>query len=211
MSTPRHRPRQQRSRFTFEAILDAAARLFERDGYAATTTNKVAELAGVSIGTLYHYVPNKDALLHALVERHIGQGMAALTRVAEELRRTGPPLEETVRALIEGVVGLHAAEPRMHRLLFDQAPRTPEGITSLRALEASLAAEIEYHLRRLGAGGTDPGLTAFLLVQGVEAQVHGVVLEPPHGRSAETCVRAIVDLWVNALRAISDQPVTKDS
>ncbi|XVQ09353.1 TetR/AcrR family transcriptional regulator [Spirillospora sp. CA-255316] len=210
MSTPRHRPRQQRSRFTFEAILDAAARLFERDGYAATTTNKVAELAGVSIGTLYHYVPNKDALLYALAERHIGQGMATLTEVAEELRRAEPPLEETVRALIEGVVGLHAAEPRMHRLLFDQTPRTPEGIRSLRALEESLAAEIEYHLRRLGVGGTDPGLMAFLLVQGVEAQLHGVVLQPPQGRSVEACVCAVVDLWVNALRITPDQPVIKD-
>ena len=66
MSTPRKTPRQQRSEFTFDAILDSAARLFQQHGYAATTTNRVAELAGVSIGTLYHYVPNKDALLYAL-------------------------------------------------------------------------------------------------------------------------------------------------
>jgi hypothetical protein len=50
MSTPRKTPRQQRSEFTFDAILDAAARLFQQYGYAATTTNKVAALAGVSIG-----------------------------------------------------------------------------------------------------------------------------------------------------------------
>ncbi|MGI5171593.1 TetR/AcrR family transcriptional regulator [Spirillospora sp. CA-253888] len=200
MSTPRHRPRQQRSRFTFEAILDAAARLFERDGYAATTTNKVAELAGVSIGTLYHYVPNKDALLYALAERHIGQGMTALAEVFAELRRTRPPLEDTVRTLIKGTVDLHSAEPRLHRLLFDQTPRTPEGVQGLRALEESLAAEVEHHLRRLGAGGADPGLTALLLVQGVEAQVHGAVLEPPAGRSTDACVNAITELWIRALR-----------
>ncbi|WP_067827830.1 TetR/AcrR family transcriptional regulator [Actinomadura kijaniata] len=200
MSTPRHRPRQQRSRFTFDAILDAAARLFERDGYAATTTNKVAELAGVSIGTLYHYVPNKDALLYALAERHIGAGMAALSEVFDGLRRTEPPLEDTVRTLVGAVAALHGAEPRMHRLLFDQAPRTPEGVGRLRALEESLAAEVEYHLRRLGVGGPDPGLTALLLVQAVEAQVHGAVLRPPAGRSTDTCVTAVTELWINALR-----------
>ena len=71
MSTPRKRPRQQRSQATWAAILDAATQLFQRLGYAGTTTNRVAELAGVSIGSLYQYFPDKDALLLALAERHI--------------------------------------------------------------------------------------------------------------------------------------------
>lgn len=206
MSTPRNRPRQQRSQFTFEAILDAAARLFERDGYAGTTTNKVAELAGVSVGTLYHYVPNKDALLYALAERHISQSITALAEVFKTLDRTRPPLPETVRTLITAVVNLHSAAPHLHRLLFDQSPRTPDGMRALRALEDSLAAQVAQHLRRLGVGGPDPDLTALFLVQGVEAQVHGAVLQPTTGRSTADRITALTDLWTRALSTSPPKP-----
>ncbi|MFF2551698.1 TetR/AcrR family transcriptional regulator [Nocardia sp. NPDC058058] len=198
MSTPRKTPRQQRSEFTFEAILDAAARLFHRHGYAGTTTNKVAELAEVSIGTLYHYVPNKDALLYALAERHLRQGVHSLADVVASLRADEPPLDETVRRLVTAFVDLHTAQPQLHRLLWDQSPRTPEGIDQLRQLERALADEVEYHLRRLEVGGADPGLTALLAVQAVEAQIHGTVLAPPGGRTTEECVAAVIDNCVGS-------------
>ncbi|WP_455132351.1 TetR/AcrR family transcriptional regulator, partial [Microbacterium aurum] len=139
MTTPRKRPRQQRSEFTFEAILDAAARPFHAHGYAGTTTNKVAELAGVSIGTLYHYVPNKDALLYALAERHLGAGVETLLAEAAALRADAPPLAETIRRLLTAVARLHTAQPRMHRLLYDLTPRTVHGAARLRQAEQALA------------------------------------------------------------------------
>lgn len=199
MSTPRKTPRQQRSEFTFGAILDAAARLFQEHGYAGTTTNKVAELAGVSIGTLYHYVPDKDALLYALAERHIRHSAEALSAVAQRLRTEQPPLAETVRHLIGAVAQLHRRQPEMHRLLFDRAPRTAAGVQQLRMLEQMIASEVEYHLRRLGTGGDAPALTALLLVQGVEAQIHGAVLDPPPGHTTDDCVETVADLWTRAL------------
>jgi AcrR family transcriptional regulator len=204
MSTPRKTPRQQRSEFTFDAILDAAARLFQQYGYAATTTNKVAELAGVSIGTLYHYVPNKDALLYALAERHLAHGMQVLLTEATSLRTAEPPLDETLRRMIEAVARLHSVQPQMHRLLYDQAPRTPEGVQRLRQFEQLLAHELEHHLHRLGVGRTDPALTALLLVQAVEAQVHGAVLSPPAGRTTDECIEAVIDFWIRSLSQASD-------
>lgn len=199
MSTPRKTPRQQRSEFTFGAILDAAARLFQEHGYSGTTTNKIAELAGVSIGTLYHYVPDKDALLYALAERHIRESAEVLSAVAEQLRAERPPLADTVRRLVGAVAELHRRQPEMHRLLFDRAPRTAEGVQQLRLLEQTIADEVEYQLRRLGAGGDAPALTALLLVQGVEAQIHGTVLGPPPGYTVDDCVTAVADLWIRAL------------
>ena len=68
---PRKRPRQRRSTETVARMLDAAARIYDERGYRATTTNNVAEEAGVSIGSLYQYFPNKDALLVALADRHL--------------------------------------------------------------------------------------------------------------------------------------------
>lgn len=66
---PRKSPLQSRARVTVEAILEGAAHILERDGVAGYNTNAVAERAGVSIGSLYQYFPNKDALTAALVDR----------------------------------------------------------------------------------------------------------------------------------------------
>jgi AcrR family transcriptional regulator len=78
----RRRPSQRRSQVTVTAILDAAARVFEERGFEAGTTNFVAERAGVSIGSLYEYFPNKDAMVVALVELHAKR--PALHRILDD-------------------------------------------------------------------------------------------------------------------------------
>src|SRR5262245_57051675 len=88
---PRRSPVPRRSRNTVAAILDAAARIFAKHGYARGTTNRIAERAGVSIGSLYEYFPSKDAILIALTEAHIAeaQGMLRETTGRSEERRVG--------------------------------------------------------------------------------------------------------------------------
>ncbi len=66
---PRKQPRQARAQHTVTAIIEASARILEEQGHGGFTTNAVAELAGTSIGTLYQYFPDKDALLGALIAR----------------------------------------------------------------------------------------------------------------------------------------------
>lgn len=97
--------------------------------------------------------------------------------------------------LITSVADLHRAQPQMHRLLFEQSPRTPECLARLRELEQRLAAEIAYHLRRLGVGGPDPDLHALLFVQAVEAQVHRAFLDPPEGRTTDQCLAVVIAFW----------------
>jgi AcrR family transcriptional regulator len=77
----RRRPRQVRSHITVTALLDATARLLLTRGYAATSTNLVAEVAGVGIGSLYEYFPNKESLVAALIEREVEARLAALEPV----------------------------------------------------------------------------------------------------------------------------------
>ena len=88
--SPRKAPRQARSQATVKAILDAAARVLVERGYAATTTNLVAERAGVSVGSLYQYFPNKDALIAALHDRHAREMNEVIDRTLE---RSGEPQE----------------------------------------------------------------------------------------------------------------------
>lgn len=86
MSTlePRKVPRQRRSKATVEAILDACAEAVERLGYHRLTTHAVADRAGVSVGTLYQYFPNKDAVAGALAVRALERLLAAMRQALAE-------------------------------------------------------------------------------------------------------------------------------
>jgi AcrR family transcriptional regulator len=72
-SRDRREPKQRRARQTVEAVLDAVVRILKREGVNAVTTNRIAEVAGVSIGSVYQYFPDKRAIFVALHERHIEQ------------------------------------------------------------------------------------------------------------------------------------------
>src|SRR5215472_4075761 len=67
----RRRPKQRRAQQTVDAVLDAVVRLLKRQGVGAVTTNRIAEVAGVSIGSVYQYFPDKAAIFAALHQRHI--------------------------------------------------------------------------------------------------------------------------------------------
>ena len=73
---PRKEPGQERARFTFDAILEAAARILRTEGPGHLTTNRIADVAGVSVGSLYQYFPNKDAILGRLVELELERDLA---------------------------------------------------------------------------------------------------------------------------------------
>ena len=97
--TVRRRPRQARSRGTVETLLEAATRVFRREGWKATT-NRIAIEAGVSVGSLYEYFPNKQALLEALAERHLQVAEALVAEAIEQPRSLGELLEALQRAVL---------------------------------------------------------------------------------------------------------------
>lgn len=194
---PRRRPRQARSRQTVEFVLEAAAQVFAARGYAGATTNHIAERAGVSVGTLYQYYPNKDAVLLALAERHLEESGARLAEVAAGLRAARPGLEELVRALVAAAVELNT-DP-VHAVLFDDSPRTPELADRLRSLRRAVTSEVANHLGRMARGGAHPGLVAEYLVLAVDAGVHDVVIRRPAGVERETAVAELVALCVRAV------------
>lgn len=171
--------------------MEAAAQVFEQEGYGATT-NRIAERAGYSIGTLYQYFPNKRALLHALAERHVRATRDRFRELFVRLRSRSPTWEETVGRMCELLVAEHRRRPRLHALSHRYAPRTPEGVAELDAFFAEVTEEVTWHLRRCGLGGPDPNRTAALLLHTADAQLHGVLLGEED--AARTLARALTAL-----------------
>jgi AcrR family transcriptional regulator len=157
-----------------DVVLEAAAQMFDREGLK-TTTNRIAGRAGVSIGSLYQYFPNKQALLYALAERHVRQVRSRLDVVFAQLRSREPPFDETMRLMLEEVVALHRDRPGLHRLMHRLGPRHPAELAAVQDLEDHLAGEVAHHLRRCGRGGDDPVATAQMLVHAVDAHLHRVM------------------------------------
>lgn len=117
-TVPRKKPRQERSRATVEAILEAAAHILVSHGFEATTTRQVAERAGVSIGSLYQYFPSKEALITALVERQVQRVLEVCT---EALQAQGPrPPREVVHDVALGLMKAYAVNPRLHQVLISE-------------------------------------------------------------------------------------------
>lgn len=176
VSEPRKTPRQRRSRETYERILDEAARIFDALGYAGTTTNHVAEAAGVSIGSLYQYFPNKDAILFALAQRHLGEGASVVAETMAATREGAAPVE-VVRRVIEAVVELHRVNPRVHHLLFERVPQSPELRKLFGEVEAGTVALVEAGLQRFFVDAETARRRAPIVVTAVEAIVHRSVLD----------------------------------
>ncbi|WP_332874713.1 TetR/AcrR family transcriptional regulator [Lentzea terrae] len=120
---PRRKPRQVRAELTRDRILTAAAHIFAEHGYAAGTTNRIAERARVSIGSLYQYFPNKDAILAELVIRHIDRGVWTQ---ADRLDLSPGTLEAAVRALVRDAIDNHRDDPQLLQIMVQEAQFSQE-------------------------------------------------------------------------------------
>ncbi|MDG4664021.1 TetR/AcrR family transcriptional regulator [Mycobacterium sp. 236(2023)] len=155
-------------------LVEAAAQVFSREGVTATT-NRIADRAGLSIGTLYQYFPDKLALLRAVAERHVRDADGRLTPMFAQLRDEAPPFERTMRLFLEALVDLHADQPGLHALLHRLVQPTLEQLDEMRGFEDRICDEVAFHLKRCDRGGDDLELTARTLVHTIDAQLHRVL------------------------------------
>lgn len=189
--SPRKSPRQARSQATVTAILDAAARVLVERGYAATNTNVVAELAGVSVGSLYQYFPNKDALIAALHERHAREMNQVVERSLADSEGLG--FEAALSLLLEGIVEAHRVEAGLHRVLETQLAGL-DVLDDHVETEAKISAQIRTLLARYPdeIRVPDQRLAVYLLMHSLHGLVHAVVFERPHGVSIKQATREMV-------------------
>lgn len=114
----RKEPRQERSRATVDAVIHAAARILSDHGWAGFTTNRVAETAGVSIGSLYQYFPDKISIVEAVRHRHLEDCLSIMKNVSQKRQSLAKFVEE----LVAGMIAVHSIHPGLHKVLLDDAP-----------------------------------------------------------------------------------------
>src|SRR6266702_1839238 len=181
---PRKHASQERSRATVDALIEATTRILVREGFDRASTNRIAEVAGVSVGSLYQYYHGKEALVAAVIDRHNQDIMrvvrAALAEVASQ------PVEKAVRRLVAVAIEAHRIDPKLHRVLAEQIPRTGrlENVEAFnRETYALFRAYLEGHSDELRM--VDLGLAAFVCATTIEALMHRAVLHHPEILSDE--------------------------
>ncbi|WP_341312023.1 TetR/AcrR family transcriptional regulator [Paraburkholderia sp. IMGN_8] len=191
LTKPRKHASQERSRATVDALIEATARILVRDGFDKASTNRIAEKAGVSVGSLYQYFPSKEALVAAVVERHNQELMEVVRAALAEVAVL--PMEQAVRKLVAAAIQAHRIDPGLHRVLAEQIPRTGRpGNTEVlnRETYALFRAYLEAHCDEFRE--VDLGLATFVCVTSIEALTHTAVLDHSESLSDEA-FEALVD------------------
>jgi AcrR family transcriptional regulator len=182
---------QERSRATVEALVEATARVLVSDGFDKASTNRIAEVAGVSVGSLYQYFPSKEALVFAVAERHHRDIMQVVGRALAEVDSL--PVEEAVRKLVAVAIDAHRVDPELHRVLAEQIPRTGrlEELDPInREAQAMFKAYLETQKHELRVA--DVELATFVCATSIEALAHNAVLH--HAElSSKGAVSALID------------------
>lgn len=166
----RKQPQQARAEVTYQAMLEATARVLDQHGVDGLTTNRVAEVAGVSIGSLYQYFPNKQALIAALLDGYM-EAIASAVRATIEAYQDAP-LEEILRGIARAIRTVYLDQRPVHRHLSalgsavglpDRRKQTLAGMLAM--VEAYLRAHPELDVRA-------PHTAAFVIVHAVDGVVN---------------------------------------
>lgn len=179
LTTSRKQPKQQRSKALVEAIIDATARVLSEEGLERLTTNRVAERAGVSVGSLYQYFGNRDELVMAVAERH-GQRMLQLLLDSVSSLATAP-IPVAVRSYVGAMIRAHALEPELHRALIQHVMAS--GLDVMQELDdlvfAAVRGYLELHRRELVV--VDLDAAAWVLMTTVRSLTHLGAVHRPAG------------------------------
>ncbi len=157
----------------------AAAQVFEVRGYAAGTTNRIAESAGVAIGTLYQYFPSKEALAVALLERHIEETRRRQKEWVGHIITENHTLRAALADYVGGMLEVHVQRPRLQHILLEETP-LPDHVHRLLLEAEHQAARTMAGLLRTFPEVRRPSLedAGYLVIHAVEALTHRFAAHP---------------------------------
>jgi AcrR family transcriptional regulator len=191
LTKPRKAASQVRSRATVDALVEATARILVKEGFDKACTNRIADVAGVSVGSLYQYFPSKEALVAAVAERHQQEIMQTVRGELAEVLAL--PVEKAMRKLVAVAVKAHRVDPKLHRVLAEQIPRVgklEKLATFNRENYVLFRRYLESHRGELRVD--DLELASFICVTSIEALTHNAVLHHSKMLSGET-LEALID------------------
>jgi AcrR family transcriptional regulator len=206
-SAVRKLPRQARAQATVSAILEATVQLLERESLDAATMARIAEVAGVSVGSIYQYFPHRDAILNALQDREFERALSFIQATLADGMLTQSP-RETVIAVVRGMVQLYRSCPGLHRVLAIEGLRVAEA-DRVHAFDRRVIEIVRHFL----AASSVPILpksaeaAAFVVFQSVRAIMLAYLLEHPPGLDEETLIREVADLLLRYLVRQDETPL----
>lgn len=192
-------PRQKRAQVTVDVILEATAHVLRTIGYDALTTNKVADAAGVSVGSLYQYFPGKDALVMALMlqvsEKQQASFLVALGSMAKA------PIADVIEAVVEALLQSHAADPRLSEVLMNQVPRVGELAEVMAYNEEKIARPLHAFLasRREDLVVDDLRAATFVLTHSIPPLLQRLTMSRPSPDQRRAIFRELKGMLVGYL------------
>jgi AcrR family transcriptional regulator len=179
-------PVQDRAKATVAAILTATRDILVKDGFTRLTTNHIAAVAGVSVGSLYQYFPDKHAVLLALIRDHAANMRAKLQ--AAVISQLGKSPIQIVESTIATIVEAFATERPLIAALRSQIP-SGDAMREIEILHEQQINGIAMLLRMFGRGKIDhPDRLAFVLFKAVDGILMGWLAAPP-GRISEAAIK----------------------
>ena len=173
----RHLPKQTRSQETFKSILAAAADLFEAKGYEQSTTHQIAKAAGVSVGALYRYFADKEAIIKELYQREITDLRKLVLSEFSLTDLMGQDLNRLVRMTVALAFKVYSQRPGLRRVLSEQSRK----IAELRQLRTAQEQEMHQAVRQILAVVPavqlpDPEVGAYLVMLFLDSLLEDSIL-----------------------------------
>ncbi|WP_448140325.1 TetR/AcrR family transcriptional regulator [Sphingopyxis fribergensis] len=185
---PRKLPRQARSQATVSVILDATAHILTTHPPEEFNTNVIARKAGVSVGSIYQYFPNKEALLRALHDRHSTEMADAIELVGAATG--GADLHTDLRRLIRAAFAAHEADPALHKMLDQHVTLTRADHPGGERIHQMVGTLLDRHRDEITHG--DLARVTWMTMRMTEALVHAAVLDQPPEFASPTVEEDIV-------------------
>lgn len=197
--TPRKKPSQIRGKSTVDFIIEATKKIIINEGYEYATTNHIAEVTGVSVGSLYQYFPNKEAIVLALIEETVS---LAANRVRTKLRELMDiPLQDAMYEVILMVLRTYQENEFILLRLLHKVPDLEE-YTQRLAIEkfthSTNLAFLQQHQHEISVTDLD---TALLFIENtVISNINTFIEENPTNLTEEQFVAELVKMVCNYLR-----------
>ncbi|MCR9001769.1 TetR/AcrR family transcriptional regulator [Rahnella perminowiae] len=175
--------------------MQAATYILTKVGWEGLTTNAIAERAGVNIGSLYQFFPNKEAVIAELQRRHTVVTRTDLLQVLEVLPQQ-PSLRDALTLIVEGIVTEHRIAPAVHKTIHEELPRTVRHMTEDKE---QLRRQFSDVLKPFMKNVPDPELSIYLMGVAVHAIIHNVTADRPELLNHPGFVVEVVMLLENYL------------